>query len=506
MLATTIAQRHACGHERYAADDEDLTCKRGGIARLSKCTVRGLLLGDRSLCSSLRNLRLGLRLSLGMILVVLGLRGSQGILGIAKLGKRGSIGVVGIGQLGIGIAQSSLETSGGIDGSLIASVGSVQLNQLLVARRARGKGCLMVDSLKIGLECLIAGKLGLGLDDLEVRIDDGFVGGLELLLGIGDTGDGSVIGGLGVVDRLLGTGEALEGLVCGGKLVLGGLGLRLCVGQGLRLGGNCLLGARKSGRGVHICGLSLVNASLGSVVGLLGIVKRALLVRKIRLGGIALGGKVLDRSGSVVIRLVGLIGLYLGGVAGAASLRLVSSGLGCLRLAVSKRGVCLVEGRLGSSGLALGGIELGLRRLDVDTLEFGFGGVVYRLRGGGVGLSLLVLALGGVRVRVGRGIGVARGILFVDGSVVGIAGRTVILLCLCQLILKLLQLLLLLLRAACIVGGINVVVQELLELGDSEIGLSVISAVIEYCYLGIGILSATGCNTDGFRSGIDDVG
>lgn len=120
----------------------------------------------------------------------------------------------------------------------------------------------MVDSLKIGLECLIVGKLGLGLEDIEVRIDDGFVGGLELLLGIGDTGDGSVIGGLGVVDRLLGTGEALEGLVCGGKLVLGGLGLRLCVGQGLRLGGNCLLGARKSGRGVHICGLSLVNASL----------------------------------------------------------------------------------------------------------------------------------------------------------------------------------------------------------------------------------------------------
>lgn len=91
MLATTITQRHACGHERYAADDEDLTCKRGGITRLGKRTVRGLLLGDRSLCSSLRNLRLGLRLSLGMILVVLGLSGSQGILGIAKLGKRGGI-------------------------------------------------------------------------------------------------------------------------------------------------------------------------------------------------------------------------------------------------------------------------------------------------------------------------------------------------------------------------------------------------------------------------------
>ena len=183
----------------------------------------------------------------------------------------------------------------------------------------------------------------------------------------------------------------------------------------------------------------------------------------------------------------------------------MSSGIGCLRLAVSKRGVCLIESCLGSSGLALGGIEILLEGLDVDSAECVLRGVVYRLRGGGVGLSLLVLALGGVRVRVGRGIGVARGILFVDGSVVGIAGRTVILLCLCQLILKLLQLLLLLLRAACIVGGIDVVVQELLELGDSEIGLSVISAVIEYCYLGIGILSATGCNTDGFRSGIDDV-
>ena len=289
----------------------------------ASAAVRSLLLGDRSLCSSLRNLRLGLRLGLGMILVVLGLRSSQGILGISELGKRGGIGVVGIGQLGIGIAQSSLEASGGIDGGLIASVGSVQLDQLLVARRARGKGCLVVDSLKIGLERLVVGKLGLGLDDLEGRIDDGFVGGLELLLGIGDTGDGGVIGGLGVVDRLLGSSEALEGLVRAGQFALGSLGLRLCVGQGLRLGGNCLLGARKSGRGVHICGLSLVNASLGSVVGLLGIVKRALLVRKIRLGGIALGGKVLDRSGSVVIRLIGLFGLCLGGIAGAASLRLV---------------------------------------------------------------------------------------------------------------------------------------------------------------------------------------
>ena len=63
-----------------------------------------------------------------MILVVLGLSGSQGILGISELGQCSGIGVVGIGQLGIGIAQGSLETSGSIDGSLVASVGSVQLD------------------------------------------------------------------------------------------------------------------------------------------------------------------------------------------------------------------------------------------------------------------------------------------------------------------------------------------------------------------------------------------
>ncbi|CDD86012.1 unknown [Collinsella sp. CAG:289] len=85
---------------------------------------------------------------------------------------------------------------------------------------------------------------------------------------------------------------------------------------------------------------------------------------------------------------------------------------------------------------------------------------------------------------------------------IGIGGS---LFCLGKLILQLLELLLLLLRAACIVGGIDVVVQELLELGDSEISLSVISAVIEYGYLGIGVLTATCCNTDGDRSGINDV-
>ena len=256
---------------------------------------------------------------------------------------------------------------------------------------------------------------------------------------------------------------------------------------------------------MHICGLSLVNASLGSVVGLLGIVKRALLVRKIRLGGIALGGKVLDRSRGVVIRLIGLIGLCLGGIAGAASLRLVSSGIGCLRLAVSKRGVCLIESCLGSSGLALGGVELGLGRLDVDTLEFGFGDGVGGLGGSGVGLGLLVFALGGIHVRVGRGIGVARAFLLIQCVRISRSSSPEVLLCLCQLILQLLQLLFLLLRAACIVSGVDVVVQELLELGDSEISLSVIIAVIECGYLGIGVLSATRRDADSHRSGIDNV-
>lgn len=118
MLATTIAQRHARCHERHTADDEHLARKRGIVASLGERGRRSLFLGNGGLCSSLRNLRLGLRLSLGMILVVLGLSGSQGILGISELGKRGGIGVVGIGQLGIGIAQSSLEASGGIDGAL----------------------------------------------------------------------------------------------------------------------------------------------------------------------------------------------------------------------------------------------------------------------------------------------------------------------------------------------------------------------------------------------------
>ena len=184
---------------------------------------------------------------------------------------------------------------------------------------------------------------------------------------------------------------------------------------------------------------------------------------------------------------------------GAASLRLVSSGLGCLRLAVSKRGVCLIESRLGSSGLGLGGIEVLLEGLDVDSAERILRCVVCRLSGGGAGLGLLVLTLGGVHVRVGRGIGVARAFLLIQCVRISRSSSPEVLLRICQLALKLLQLLLLLLRAACIVGGIDVVVEELLELGDSEISLSAISAVIEDGYLGIGVLTATGRDTDGFR-------
>lgn len=263
LLATTITQRHARGHKRYAADDEHLTRKCGVIASLGELVRRGLLLARGSLCSCLRNLRfglgLGLRLSLGMILVVVGLCSSQCVLGIAKFGQRGGIGVVGIGQFGVGIGSRLLKTRLGVDSSLIARVGSIELGQLVLGRPARiehrgagSKRSLMINVFKVCLELLGGSELGLGLDDLEVRIDDGFVGGLELLLGIGDTGDGSVIGGLGVVDRLLSAGEALEGLVCGGALGIGGLDLLLCVGQGLRLGGNYLLGVRKSGRGVRI--------------------------------------------------------------------------------------------------------------------------------------------------------------------------------------------------------------------------------------------------------------
>lgn len=55
-------------------------------------------------------------------------------------------------------------------------------------------------------------------------------------------------------------------------------------------------------------------------------------------------------------------------------------------------------------------------------------------------------------------------ILLIYSCEVSFLGSTEVLLRLCQLILKLLQLLLLLLRAACVVSGIDIVVEELLEL------------------------------------------
>ena len=85
------------------------------------------------------------------------------------------------------------------------------------------------------------------------------------------------------------------------------------------------------------------------------------------------------------------------------------------------------------------------------------------------------------------------------------SGSPEVLLCLCQLILKLLQLLLLLLRAAGVVGRVDVVVHELLELGDSEILLPRAPAIVENGYLGIGILTAAGRDADSLRAGIDDV-
>lgn len=52
MLATTIAQRHARGHERNTADNEDLARKRGVITGLGERSVRNLLLGDRSFAAA----------------------------------------------------------------------------------------------------------------------------------------------------------------------------------------------------------------------------------------------------------------------------------------------------------------------------------------------------------------------------------------------------------------------------------------------------------------------
>ena len=257
--------------------------------------------------------------------------------------------------------------------------------------------------------------------------------------------------------------------------------------------------------GIGLRSLGALHLSLSGVVGLLGIIKRASLTRKICPCGIALGGKVLDRSSGVVIRLVGLVGFCLGGIASGLRLGLVSSSL--LRLLLAFGDLCVggIERGLGSGGFALGGIKVRLRRRDVDTLQICIGRVIGGLGRSGSRLCLLVLALGGVHVRVGRGIGVLRVLLVIESGEICRIGRSHRLLCLCQLILKLLQLLLLLLRAACIVGGIDVVGDELLELGDSEVLLPRAPAIVENGYLGIGVLTATGRNTDSLRIGIDDV-
>ena len=95
--------------------------------------------------------------------------------------------------------------------------------------------------------------------------------------------------------------------------------------------------------------------------------------------------------------------------------------------------------------------------------------------------------------------------LIIESSEICRIGRAQRLLRLGELALELLELRLLRLRAASVIGRIDVVVDELLELGNSEISLSVISAVIEYGYLGIGVLTATGRDADSHRSGIDNV-
>ena len=172
VLAATIAQRHARSYERNAADDEDLARKRGVITRLGERAICGLFLGSGGLCGGLRNLGLSLRLGLGMIFVVLGLCGCQGFLGIVKLCQRGGIDVVGIGQLSIGVGLGLSQTRLGVNGGLIASIGSIELGQLILRRPTRvefryasSKGSLIIDMLKIGLEGLISSKLGLGIGD-----------------------------------------------------------------------------------------------------------------------------------------------------------------------------------------------------------------------------------------------------------------------------------------------------------------------------------------------------
>ena len=279
-----------------------------------------------------------------MILVVLGLCGCQGILGVVKLCQRGGIGVVGIGQLGIGVGLGLLQTLLGVDGGLIASIGSVEHGRLILCRPARveyryagGKGSLVVDVLKIGLKGLVGRKLSLSSVDGLLGVHDCLVGGIELLLSSVHAGDSSFMGCLGVIKRLLSIGVALKCGIRGVEGRLGGRDLLLRGGKYLLLVGDSLLRVREGRcRGCRY-GLGIVNASLGGFVSRLCLAERVLLFREIPLGRIALGGKVLDRSGSLVIRLFGLIGLCLGGIVIALGLRLADGSLGGVRLAIGDR-------------------------------------------------------------------------------------------------------------------------------------------------------------------------
>ena len=148
------------------------------------------------------------------------------------------------------------------------------------------------------------------------------------------------------------------------------------------------------------CGLSLIYASLSGVVGLLGPVKRALLARKVRISGIALGSKVLDRSRGIVIRLVGLIGLCLGGIVIALCLRRAGGSLGGVRLAFGELGVSVVKCGLRDGRLVLGGVEICPRSFDVNILQIDIGSAICRLRDSGGLLRSFIVALGSSNVTV----------------------------------------------------------------------------------------------------------
>ncbi|CDD86011.1 unknown [Collinsella sp. CAG:289] len=183
----------------------------------------------------------------------------------------------------------------------------------------------MINVFEVCLELFGGSKLGFGLDDLEIRIEYCLVCCVELLLSLANAGDDGIISCLGVVNSLLGCGVALECLVRCVERGLRGRDLALGVGQSLLLVGDFLLSICEGRCGSGLCSLGTLHLSLSGGVGLLGVIKRILLARKIRLCGIALGGEVLDRSGCIVIGLVGLVGLRLGGIERSLRLGLASS-------------------------------------------------------------------------------------------------------------------------------------------------------------------------------------